>query len=531
MNLRFLICLALLLFPFIQSIARPIYVSVNRGDDTQDGSSLSKPLKSIQAASDQTRPGDTVYIEGGIYESTKKEILKITRSGTEKKWIVYRNLNEDRPVLRIRSEAGIVLESVSYISIEGLEITRDVDFYERTYLGADPDFVTSSGNGIYIGKVTRKEAMCHHIRIQDNRIHGCPGSGILIHHTDYLTISFNKIHDNGELNLTNNSGIRLQQLVDLDQKEGYHIIINGNVIYNQRRLSRLEEEISFCEKTYSASGISLRDNRYGGSMGQNPGYSSQILVSNNLIYNNGGIGLDLLHTDQVKAIHNTFFRNNRNAKVQCGELYGNNISNCVIANNIFYANTGKPATRLQNYEQVEIGHNLYHNGVGYTPGPGDILADPLFVRANNNESIFDFSLKPKSPAIDAGDKKHTTAYDHAGALRLGGTEVDLGALEYYGSRPLAKNYAPAQIDERSIKLFWQASYVESTRQLLISNHRGRIFSARLYDSRGKLIKQYIQDESSYAGIEFDLSDYPEGIYFLVAFSDRERLINRYRVKR
>lgn len=530
MNLRLLSCLACILASGFSLVARPIHVSANRGNDSNDGSAPDKALKSLQAAADLTRPGDTVYIEGGIYESKKKEILKISRSGTDKKWIVYRNLDEDRPVLRIRSDAGIVLESVAYISIEGLEITRDVDYYERTFQGADPDFITSTGNGIYIGRVSSKEAMSHHIRIQDNRIHGCPGSGILIHHADYLTISFNRIHDNGELNLTNNSGIRLQNLIDWDRGEGFHILINGNTLYNQRKLSRLEEEISLCEKTYSASGISLRDNRYGGSLGQVPGYSSQILVSNNLIYNNGGIGLDLIQTDQVKVVHNTFFRNNRNAKVQCGELYANHIANCVIANNIFYANTGKPGTQAINYERLEIGHNLYHNCVGYIPGKGDVLADPLFVRAHNNESVFEFSLKPKSPAIDAGDKKHTTAYDHAGALRLGGSEVDLGALEYYGSRPLARNYAPAQIDERSIKLFWHASYIESTRQLLISNHRGRIFSARLYDSKGRLLKEYIQDESSYAGLEFDLSDYPDGLYFLVAYSDRERFINRYRVK-
>lgn len=41
----------------------------------------------------------------------------------------------------------------------------------------------------------------------------------MVNHADYLTISYNQIHDNGELSLTNNGGIRIQFLVELDSRE------------------------------------------------------------------------------------------------------------------------------------------------------------------------------------------------------------------------------------------------------------------------------------------------------------------------
>lgn len=233
------------LFP---SAARDIYVSVSNGLDTNDGSKPTKALQTLQAAADMTRPGDTVWVDFGVYQSKAKEILRIRNSGSEKKWIVYKNISENKPILKIHYDAGIFLESVSYISIEGFEITQDVDWYGRKYLGADPDFVTSTGNGIVCPRVSQLSKISHHIKIQDCEIHSCPGSGIFLQCADYLTIQFNHIHHNGEMNLTNNSGIRLQQLVEFDQKEGIHNLINGNTVHHQRRSSRLEEEISFCEK-------------------------------------------------------------------------------------------------------------------------------------------------------------------------------------------------------------------------------------------------------------------------------------------
>ncbi|MBK7231608.1 MAG: right-handed parallel beta-helix repeat-containing protein [Saprospiraceae bacterium] len=515
------------LFP---SAARDIYVSVSNGLDTNDGSKPTKALQTLQAAADMTRPGDTVWVDFGVYQSKAKEILRIRNSGSEKKWIVYKNISENKPILKIHYDAGIFLESVSYISIEGFEITQDVDWYGRKYLGADPDFVTSTGNGIVCPRVSQLSKISHHIKIQDCEIHSCPGSGIFLQCADYLTIQFNHIHHNGEMNLTNNSGIRLQQLVEFDQKEGIHNLINGNTVHHQRRSSRLEEEISFCEKTYSGSGISVRDNRYFLLEGTTKAYHQNIQISNNVLHNNAGIGLDIIETDQIKVIHNTSFRNNRNSLVNCGELYIKNSNTGIVANNIFYANQDKKASQIINYERFEITNNMYFNSLQFARGQKDFVADPMFVKANNFETVFDFHLKSKSPAIDSGSKAHTTGYDHAGGLRLSGTQVDIGAFEFSGSRPLQRNFKPASVDERSVKLFWQAGYSEATEQILISNQKGRIFSARLFNGRGQLVNQLIQNESSFGGIEFETSELPRGWYYVVAYNDHEKFFHRYYVK-
>lgn len=531
--LRFFLLIGISIFSgfatsFLQ--ARPLYVSASNGDDANDGRNPTQAFRTIQAAADRTRPGDTVFIDAGIYSSKAKEVVRIRNSGSADQWIVYKNLGPDRPILRIQNEAAIVLQSVSFISIEGLEITRDADWYDRMYLGADPNFVTSTGNGIYAARVLSKTAICHHIKIIDNLIHGCPGTGILINHADHLIINYNQIYDNGDLNLINNSGIRLQFLVASDQAEGNHVLVNGNTIYYQRRNSKLEEDVKYCEKTYSASGISIRDNRYGNHLSGAAPYRHPIQISNNIIHNNGGVAIDILETDLVKVFHNTCFRNNRSPFSNCGEIHILSAAQCQVSNNIFYTNNDKKASDFINYENIELRNNLYYNSVIFIQSDSDRIADPLFVKANNFESVFDFSLKPKSPAIDAGYNLHTTAYDHAGSLRMAGQKVDIGALEYTGKKILPRNFQAATVDPKSIKLFWQVSYSEATGQIIISNHRSRAFSARLYDARGMLVEQQIMDEASIGGVEFDLSHRPAGHYFVVAFNEKETFSGKYFVK-
>ncbi|MBK9272064.1 MAG: right-handed parallel beta-helix repeat-containing protein [Saprospiraceae bacterium] len=518
------------LFSLIQIHARPLYVSADYGNDNNDGSKPTNAFKTLQAAADKTRPGDTVWVDYGIYQSKAKEILRIKNSGTDKKWIVYKSISEDRPIIKIQFDAAILIDGASYISIEGFEIKQDDEWYDKMFLGADPDFKTSTGNGITSQRVSHKSKICHHIKIQDNLIHSCPGSGIFFQHADYLTIQFNQIYENGELNLTNNSGIRIQHLVEFDQNEGVHILINGNTIHHQRRKSRLEEEIADCDKTYSGSGISVRDNRYATIDASSKGYLQPIQISNNVIHNNSGIGIDVIETDHLKIIHNTCFRNNRNIFVKCGELYIRNSTNGVVANNIFYANQDKRASQINNFERFFISHNLYFNSLQFTRGEVDLVTDPMFVKANNFESLVDFQLKSKSPAIDAGNKLYTTAYDHAGSVRIHGSQVDIGAYEYIGSKPHPRNYKPAHVDDKTIKLFWQAGYSETTDQILISNHKNRNFSARLFRGNGVFIQQVIEDENSYGGIEFDVSDFPEGWYFVVAYNQIDYFVQRFYVK-
>jgi len=57
--------LALLSIP-ASAAAATYYVATN-GSDSNSGTSVSSPFKTMQHAADLTNPGDTVYVRGGTY--------------------------------------------------------------------------------------------------------------------------------------------------------------------------------------------------------------------------------------------------------------------------------------------------------------------------------------------------------------------------------------------------------------------------------------------------------------------------------
>ena len=68
--------------------------------------------------------------------------------------------------------------------------------------------------------------------------------------------------------------------------------------------------------------------------------------------------------------------------------------------------------------------NLYENASGSGPGSTDRVVPDAGVA---NPSRGDFSLKPGSPAIDAGSGSDAPATDQSGKVRRG--KPDIGALE------------------------------------------------------------------------------------------------------
>lgn len=65
---------------------RTIHVNAETGDDSRSKTSQKYPLKTIQAAADMARPGDTVLIAPGVYFETPK----ITKPGTPDRKIIFK---------------------------------------------------------------------------------------------------------------------------------------------------------------------------------------------------------------------------------------------------------------------------------------------------------------------------------------------------------------------------------------------------------------------------------------------------------
>ncbi|MBA4190014.1 MAG: hypothetical protein C0467_18675 [Planctomycetaceae bacterium] len=86
--------------PLPTPIARPItkgpayFVDAGKGDDTNDGS-VAKPWRSVQYGVQRLKPGDTLYLRGGVYH----EKVYLTRSGTPDAPIVIASYPNELAVL------------------------------------------------------------------------------------------------------------------------------------------------------------------------------------------------------------------------------------------------------------------------------------------------------------------------------------------------------------------------------------------------------------------------------------------------
>ncbi|HNA65113.1 MAG TPA: choice-of-anchor Q domain-containing protein, partial [Saprospiraceae bacterium] len=253
-------------------------------------------------------------------------------------------------------------------------------------------------------------------------------------------------------------------------------------------------------------------------------------VRGQYIHLNGGPGIDIFETNNLSLINNTLYQNNQNNESRCGEIVIDKSKGVRAYNNIIAARLGLPGSAVNNYEGVIFKNNLYANTKIYFKGEKDLNEDPLFTTTDHHLGQFNFELRPKSSAINTGVNEQLSPYDFQGNIRLINGRVDMGAIEYSGSLPKPRDHEQAKVDRRHITVTWQYSYAQTTGQIIILNSKGERFCARLYNNTGKLLAQEMNIDGSRRGVEFDVSGYPSGLYFVVSYSDTEKISTRYFVQ-
>ncbi len=421
---------------------RKLYVDAVKGSDKNPGTEA-KPFASIQAASNITLPGDTVYIKDGTYTQTSAEaVLLIARSGAPGAWITYRPYPGAHPKLFAKNAWNVVLITGSWIRVQGLDVAGNMQnvsveeaakVYDRFAAGKEgqtfgPETSFAETNGITVRAVDRQKVPLgeqiypRHVEILANTVHDAQGGGISAMESDYITIEDNNIQNVAGRAIYACSGISILGSQNTDfQTPQYKMYVQNNLIVNARTYVKWIATKAMSD----GNGIILDSNRNVSPKGEP--YTGHYLVANNVVLNSGGAGIQVFSTDNADVVYNTVYYSSQTPGLDYGQIWVHATSNLRIMNNIMVAGPdGKMNQFFKDNSNVVYDYNIYFGGKKpEMVGPHDIVADPMFI----NVAAGNFKLQPGSPAIDSGINDFPVTRDFEGKPRPVGKAPDRGAFE------------------------------------------------------------------------------------------------------
>ncbi|MBX7219840.1 MAG: right-handed parallel beta-helix repeat-containing protein [Blastocatellia bacterium] len=500
------------------------YVST-QGNNNNDGSQA-HPWRTIQKACNTASPGATVNILAGTYN--EKVIVNVSGNASAG-FITLRNYQSDVVIVDGTGKSGSNMFEIvdqSYFRLQGLEIVnnRNVNF----------------GAGVYL------EGASHHIEIRNCRIHeirGTEAQGIGVYGTNATTSISDLILDGNEIYdcdpaqseaLTLNGNVELFQVtnnqvhdvnnigIDFIAGEGTcpdpakdaarNGVCRGNVV----RRARSNYGGGFAGAIYVDGGRDIiiernivTESDIGIEVGaENPGViATNVIVKNNLIYNNDKIGLAFGGYDvnrgrvrNCKFFNNTFYRNNvLTGSVQNdasrAEIFIQYAENNQVENNIIYGSTNNrillgTAVAQTNTQNNLIDYNLwfvdadvsqarfYWNDTFYTgltayraSSPNDVHSlgvNPSFV--NPNLATPDLHLSGASLAFNAGATLPEVLNDFDNVSRPQYSFFDIGAFEI-AEFLLIQNFYPLASTSGKTILVTGSGFVPGDTQVFFGGSR------------------------------------------------------------
>jgi parallel beta-helix repeat protein len=233
------------------------------------------------------------------------------------------------------------------------------------------------GNGIAINP-TSSVPLPNHITIENNTVYNEPGGGIYTEGADYVQILNNVVHDNAHWAAFGNSGISISTSANLDTNPGAHIIISGNLVYNNAQL------------VPTIGGHTITDGE-GIILDTNTGYTGGFLVQSNTVYNNGGPGIESFKSDYADITGNTVYGNNtQNIQAPSNaQIFINQSNNNTVTNNI----TTAPA-----FSPEAAGTIVYTAEYGSAPSASEVS---VLVQFTNPQYAYGQQIGVMDPAVYA----------------------------------------------------------------------------------------------------------------------------------
>ncbi|BAY09408.1 right-handed parallel beta-helix repeat-containing protein [Calothrix sp. NIES-2098] len=419
-----------------QSTTGKTYYVSGSGSDSNNGLSTSQAFRTLGRVGGLVKAGDTVYLMNGTYERNSSDtqiVVLYEKQGTASAPITFKAYPGHNPLIKSKNAYAINIVRSSYIIIEGLtlegnnnNITKEYALQQR-YNSNNP---LTKGTGIGINEKS------HHITIRNNKISNFGGHGIHSYRSDYVTIEKNIVARNAWYSPDGTSGISTQYNWNSDGvTDRYKMVIRDNIIYDNKNFVPW----SSAGKITEGHGIIIDDCLNTQSASFHQRYNGRTLITNNIIYRNGGAGVNVYSSPNVDIVNNTTYQNGQVAETQgLGEIATSSGSDRVkIFNNILYAKTGGVVNSLSRSTNIQYNNNLIYNSSKFNaPGTNNILGkNPLFSDPDRGN----FTLRSGSSAIDAGASSfsgiNAPSVDQLGFKRPvdgnadGRAVVDIGALE------------------------------------------------------------------------------------------------------
>lgn len=372
------------------------YVSTS-GSDSNSGTSTSQPFRTIAKGVKPLRPGDTLYIRGGVW-TERIDLMTPNTNGTSGGYIKIAGYPGEQVTIRYKDTPG----GYGAIKARG---TRGYLIFENLIL----DGVNMPSNEM--GWLIRDGN--HHFILRNLEIKNYKGTALGIIANDIQIINC-KIHDN--ISPINQAGYRHYGIYF---NRGSNGLIQGNQIYRND----------------------------GGGVQVFPGPVSNLVIRNNAIYSNntmtssqiGGIilqGTSSSSISSTKIYNNLVYKNGSasDAGPASGIHIGDYASGTKVLNNTVYGNrnygvvVGSKAssTTIQNNITYGNGKNYYSYGSG-TGFSNNITADPKFVSTSSSN----FQLQSSSPAANKGVYLSSVPNDYRNFPRPKGSTHDIGGYENY----------------------------------------------------------------------------------------------------
>ena len=159
--------------------------------------------------------------------------------------------------------------------------------------------------------------------------------------------------------------------------------------------------------------------------------TTPVTITNNLIVENGGIGVRSINNQNLRLINNTIAMNSyRGVQVLFPEDDPSGLATITLRNNIVASN-GECGIFIENEGKQELDYNdVVGHRYQYCGFPDiqdhNLSKNPVFI----DPTTGDYHLLPGSPAINHGDGNIVLLTDYDGTKRAFNYQVDMGALEF-----------------------------------------------------------------------------------------------------